>query len=116
MPTYFFDIKDGHRLVDPKGQNLKDDAAAIAKAKVVAIGVSLDKPVVDPTRCNGVIDGVGQETQCLVPRERPADLFFRSKYVAIATRIASASDLNPSEKMVRSSTSKGTFAKRRRRS
>jgi hypothetical protein len=50
MPLYFFDIKDGHRLVDPKGQNLKNDAEAFAKAKVMAIGVSLDKPEVDPTR------------------------------------------------------------------
>jgi hypothetical protein len=23
MPLYFFDIKDGHRLVDPRVQNLK---------------------------------------------------------------------------------------------
>jgi len=50
MPLYFFDIKNGHRLVDPKGHNLKNDAEAIAKAKVLAIGVSLDKPAVNPTR------------------------------------------------------------------
>ncbi len=45
MPHYFFDIKDGHRLVDPKGQNLNDDAEAIDKAKTLAIGDSLDKPI-----------------------------------------------------------------------
>jgi len=50
MPRYFFDIKDGHRLVDPSGSNCKNDEAAIEKAKVLAIGVSLDKPAVDPTR------------------------------------------------------------------
>jgi hypothetical protein len=61
MPLYFFDIKDGHRLVDPKGQNLKNDAEAFAKAKVMAIGVSLDKPEVDPTRRIVVIDNAGQE-------------------------------------------------------
>jgi hypothetical protein len=48
--TLFFDIKDGHRLVDPSGSNCKNDEAAIEKAKVIAIGVSLDKPAVDPTR------------------------------------------------------------------
>jgi hypothetical protein len=48
MPHYFFDIKDGHRLVDPAGSNCKNDTAAIEKARVLAIGVSLDKPAVDP--------------------------------------------------------------------
>ena len=61
MPTYFFDIKDGHRLVDPKGQNLKDDAEAITKAKVVAIGVSLDKPAVDPERHIAVLNDLREE-------------------------------------------------------
>jgi hypothetical protein len=50
MPHYYFDIKDGHRLVDPSGLDFKNDDAAIAKAKVIAIGVSLDKPAVDPER------------------------------------------------------------------
>jgi uncharacterized protein DUF6894 len=31
MPRYYFDIKDGHRLVDPSGSNFKDDDDAIAK-------------------------------------------------------------------------------------
>jgi len=50
MPRCYFDIKDGHRLVDPSGLEFKNDDAAIAKAKVIAIGVSLDKPAVDPER------------------------------------------------------------------
>jgi hypothetical protein len=50
MPHYYFDIKDGHSLGDPSGLELKNDDAAIAKAKVIAIGVSLDKPAVDPKR------------------------------------------------------------------
>jgi hypothetical protein len=48
MPNYYFDIKDGHRLVDPSDLNFKDDDDAIAKAEVIAIEVSLDKPAVDP--------------------------------------------------------------------
>jgi len=47
VPRYFFDIKD---LVDPSGRNCKSDDDAIAMAKVLAIGVSLDKPAVDPER------------------------------------------------------------------
>ena len=56
MPHYFFDIKDGHRLVDPSGSDCKNDAAAFEKAKVLAIGVSLDTPAVDPTRRISVLN------------------------------------------------------------
>ena len=34
MPHYYFDIKDGHSLVDPSGSEFKNDDAAIAQAKV----------------------------------------------------------------------------------
>ena len=61
MPHYFFDIKDGHRLVDPSGLELKSDDAAIAKAEVLAIGVSLDKPAVDPERHIVVLNGSRDE-------------------------------------------------------
>ena len=61
MPRYFFDIKDGHRLVDPSGTNCKNDSDAIERARVIAIGVSLDKPAVDPERHIVVTDGAGQE-------------------------------------------------------
>jgi len=61
MPHYYFDIKDGHRLVDPSGLILKDDDDAIAKAEVIAIGVSLDKPAVDPERHIAVLNSSRQE-------------------------------------------------------
>jgi hypothetical protein len=48
--------KDGHRLVDPSGSNFKDDDDAIAKAEVIAIEVSLDKPAVDPERHIAVLN------------------------------------------------------------
>jgi hypothetical protein len=44
MPRYFFDIKNGHKLVDPAETDCKNDADAIDKAKVIAVGVSLDRP------------------------------------------------------------------------
>jgi hypothetical protein len=56
MPHYYFDIKDGHGLVDPSGLNFKDDDDALAKAEVIAIGVSLDKPAVDPERHIAVLN------------------------------------------------------------
>lgn len=56
MPRYFFDIEDGHRLVDPSGMNFKNDKAAIARAEVFAIQVSLDTPKVDPERYIAVLN------------------------------------------------------------
>jgi uncharacterized protein DUF6894 len=61
MPHYYFDIRDGHRLVDPSGMNFKNDDDAIAKAEVIAIGVSLDKPAVDPERHIAVLNGSREE-------------------------------------------------------
>ena len=59
MPHYYFaifDIKDGHRLMDPSGLDFKNDDAAIAKAKVLA-GVSIGQPAVDPKRHIVVLNG-----------------------------------------------------------
>jgi hypothetical protein len=61
MPHYYFDIKHGHRFVEPSGSDLKNDDAAIAKAKVIAIGVSLDKPAVDPERHIAVLNESREE-------------------------------------------------------
>ena len=61
MPHYYFDIKDGHRFVDTLGSDLRNDAAAIAKAKVLAIGVSIDEPEVDPKRHITVLNGSREE-------------------------------------------------------
>jgi uncharacterized protein DUF6894 len=54
-------VGDGHRLVDPSGLELKNDDAAIAKAEVLAIGVSLDKPAADPERHIVVLNGSRDE-------------------------------------------------------
>jgi uncharacterized protein DUF6894 len=72
MPLYFFDIKDGHRLVDPSGSECKNDEAAIEKAKVIAIGVSLDKPAVDPTRCISVLTADRVEISTVPVYSEPA--------------------------------------------
>jgi hypothetical protein len=66
MPRYFFDIKDGHRFVDPSGSNFERDADAIDRAKVIAIGVSLDQPEVDPERHIAVRNDAGLQV-CKVP-------------------------------------------------
>jgi hypothetical protein len=61
MPRYFFDIENGHRLVDPAGRECKNDKDAIKIAEVIAVGVSLDTPAVDPTRYISVINDARQE-------------------------------------------------------
>jgi hypothetical protein len=62
MPHYYFDIKsDGHGFVDPSGSEFKSDDAAIAEAKVIAIGVSLDKPAVDPKRHIAVLNSLRKQ-------------------------------------------------------
>jgi hypothetical protein len=61
MPHYYFDTKDRHSLVDPSGLDFKDEDDAIAKAKVIAIGVSLDKPAVDPERHIAVLNDSREE-------------------------------------------------------
>ena len=57
MPRYYFDIKDGHNLVDPTKRYFKNDNDAVDMAKVCAIQVSLDTPKVDPQRHISVLDG-----------------------------------------------------------
>ncbi len=56
MPRYFFDIKDGHRLVGPSGFDCINEAIAFERARVLAIGVSLDHSAVDPERHIAVLD------------------------------------------------------------
>jgi hypothetical protein len=72
MPHYYFDIKDGHRLVDPSGSDFKDDDDAIAKANVIAIGVSLDQPAVDPQRHIAVLNDSREEISRVPVYSRPS--------------------------------------------
>jgi hypothetical protein len=72
MPHYYFDIKDGHSPVDSSGLNFKNDDDAIAKAEVIAIGVSLDKPAVDPERHIAVLNDSKQEIFRVSVYSRPS--------------------------------------------
>jgi hypothetical protein len=72
MPHYYFDIKDGYGLVDLLGSEFKNDDAAIAKAKVIAIGVSLDKPAVNPKRHIAVLNGLREEIFRLPVYSKPS--------------------------------------------
>jgi hypothetical protein len=73
MPHYFFDIEDGHRFVDQSRSHCKNDAAALEKAKVLAIGVSLDKPAVDPTRRISVLNADRAEISSVAVYSKPTE-------------------------------------------
>jgi hypothetical protein len=73
MPHYFFDIENGHRFVDQSGSHCKNDAAAFEKAKVLAIGVSLDKPAVDPTRRISVLNADRAEISSVAVYSKPTE-------------------------------------------
>ena len=62
MPRYFFDIKNGHRLVDPSGLDCLDDADAISKGETMARRIEADGSVdMDPQRHVAVINDEGQQ-------------------------------------------------------
>jgi hypothetical protein len=61
MPRYFFDVADGHRLFDQSGFVCDDDIAAVIRATVLAVGVSLDTPEDDPERHVAIINDQGRE-------------------------------------------------------
>ena len=42
MPRYFFDVKNGHRLIDPLGLNCRDDEAAMEAARAIAAQIAAD--------------------------------------------------------------------------
>lgn len=75
MPRYFFDIQDGHRLVDPAGRECENDQAAVEKAKIIAVQVSMDKPAVDPTRRISILDSNHKEISTIEVYSKPTATF-----------------------------------------
>lgn len=72
MPRYFFDVTDGGRLIDPAGAECESDEDAVERAKILAVGVSLDKPRVDPKRHIAVINSEGTEISRVPIYSRPS--------------------------------------------
>jgi hypothetical protein len=44
MPRYYFDVKNGHRLVDPAGIDCPSDDAAARQAKLIAETIAEEAP------------------------------------------------------------------------
>lgn len=74
MPRFYFDIKNGHRLIDPSGLDCSDDDDAIAKATEIAAVIARDSSAVQrkiaildsdptrllPSRCTASTDGAAE--------------------------------------------------------
>jgi hypothetical protein len=72
MPRYFFDVRNGHRLFDSAGFVCDDDIAAIIRATVLAVGISLDKPADDPERRVAVVNDEGREIGTVPVYSKPS--------------------------------------------
>jgi hypothetical protein len=44
MSRYFFDVEDGHRLIDPAGLDCRNDEDALEKGTAIAQQIALDAP------------------------------------------------------------------------
>jgi hypothetical protein len=72
MPRYVFDVKNGHRLFDSSGFVCDDDLAALIRASVLAIAVSIDKPEDDLDRRVDVTNDQGREIGTVPVYSRPS--------------------------------------------
>jgi hypothetical protein len=72
MPRYFFNVEDGHRLFDPSGFVCDDDVAAVIRATVLAVGISIDKPEDDPKRRIAVVNDQGHEVGTVPVYSKPS--------------------------------------------
>jgi hypothetical protein len=61
MPRYFFDIVDGHQLVDPAGVDCVNDDAAERQAHAIANQIAMDIPARAVNRRVSVLNEDGRE-------------------------------------------------------
>jgi uncharacterized protein DUF6894 len=61
MPHYYFDVKNGHRLIDPVGLECRDDRDAITKATFIAAQIAMDVPNTSGGRGVAVLNSAREE-------------------------------------------------------
>ena len=72
MPRYFFDQKNGRRIVDAVGASCSDDIAALTNAKFIANMLSIEKPD-DHERYIAVLNESGDEIYRVVVQSTSSD-------------------------------------------
>ena len=88
MPRYFFDVANGHRLIDPTGLDCKDDNEALSTAKIIARQIQVAGPSA-PWRKLAVMNSEGQEVGHVLisgPAEERPDLEQRQSEQGRQTR------------------------------
>jgi uncharacterized protein DUF6894 len=61
MPTYFFDVVNGHRLADPAGLDCADQEHAKIQAQEIARQIAQEVPTSVQHRRVSVVDQQGRE-------------------------------------------------------
>ena len=61
MPHYFFDVKNGHRLVDPSGIDCRNDEQATSQAIVIAAQIANDVPAAAGVRHVSILNSEREE-------------------------------------------------------
>jgi hypothetical protein len=61
MPHYFFDVKNGHRLIDPAGPDCRDDQEAKDQAIIIARQIAADAPETSGGRKIAVLNSQREE-------------------------------------------------------
>ena len=61
MPRYFFDVKNGHRLIDPSGLDCRNDGEARAQATEIAKQIAIDVPASAGVRHVAILDSERKE-------------------------------------------------------
>ena len=73
MPRYFFDQKNGRRIVDAVGVSCNDDISALANAKFIATKLSIEKPY-EHQRYIAVLNESGDEIHRVIVQSTSSDL------------------------------------------
>ncbi len=71
MPVYYFDLKNGRRIVDAVGTSCVDDIGAIATAHFMATRIAIDTPC-NHSRHVAVLNANGDEIFISPVRIKPA--------------------------------------------
>jgi hypothetical protein len=61
MSRYFFDVKNGHRLIDPAGLDCRDDQEARGQAIHIAHQIAMEAPHASGGRHVAIMNSDGQE-------------------------------------------------------
>jgi hypothetical protein len=73
MSRYFFDVENGHRLIDPAGLECRDDQEAIDKAAIIAQQIAKDVPSTSDGRHIAVLNNERKEISRILITSRAGD-------------------------------------------